>query len=146
MRRITVLSVGKPDLSIYPKIQNYLKRLSQFIPTEHSFIKSQPTIRQESERLLARIHPSAYTVVCAEEGNEFTSAGFARLVGKLIESYSSLVFVVGGADGLDSSLKQRANMLLSLSKLTLQHDVALLTLTEQLYRAMTILKGLPYHR
>ena len=84
--------------------------------------------------------PRGRIVVLDEKGRDFTTRQFSALL------KAEAVFVVGGADGLDEAVKQRADLLLRLSSLTLPHALAQVILLEQLYRAATILTGHPYHR
>jgi 23S rRNA (pseudouridine1915-N3)-methyltransferase len=79
-------------------------------------------------------------VVLDESGKDFTTTRFAGLL------KAETAFVIGGADGLDDAVKERADLLLRLSALTLPHALAQVILLEQLYRAATILTGHPYHR
>ena len=79
-----------------------------------------------------------------EQGDTLASIPFARRLEQF--GNSRLAFVIGGADGHDPTLKQQADVLLSLSELTFPHELARLMLVEQLYRASTILQGGPYHR
>ena len=84
--------------------------------------------------------PRGKLIVLDERGKAFTSGQFAELL------KTEAVFVIGGAGGLDDAVKQRADLLLRLSSLTLPHALAQVLLLEQLYRAATILTGHPYHR
>lgn len=82
----------------------------------------------------------ARLVVLDERGRDLTTGQFARLLGR------SSAFVIGGADGLSSAVKDRADLLLRVSSFTLPHALAQVVLLEQLYRAATLLTGHPYHR
>lgn len=82
----------------------------------------------------------ARLVVLDERGRDFSTARFAQLLAQ------SSAFVIGGADGLSAALKNRADLLLKLSSLTLPHALAQVILLEQLYRAATLATGHPYHR
>jgi 23S rRNA (pseudouridine1915-N3)-methyltransferase len=82
----------------------------------------------------------ARLVVLDERGRDYTTDQFARLLGE------PSAFVIGGAEGLSAALKDRADLLLRLSSLTLPHALAQVLLVEQLYRAATLLTGHPYHR
>jgi 23S rRNA (pseudouridine1915-N3)-methyltransferase len=99
---------------------------------------------KEAEAVLAALRPDEQLVVMAEEGQTFTSPAFAeRLEGSGSER---LVFVIGGAEGIDPALKARASWRLSLSPMTFPHELARLLLLEQLYRALSIQQGGPYHK
>ena len=102
------------------------------------------TPAKEAEAIRAARKPAERLVLLSEEGRQLSSVGLAELLG----SWASerLALVIGGADGHDPTLKQQADVLLSLSELTFPHELARLMLVEQLYRASTILQGGPYHR
>ena len=100
----------------------------------------------EAERILAALPSGCVPVVLDERGAQVTTRELATwLQGWMAEGVSP-AFVIGGADGLDDSVKAQAGKLLGLSKLTLPHALARVMLTEQLYRAVCIIKGHPYHR
>ena len=81
-----------------------------------------------------------------DKGKDFTSVGFSKNIQKrMLSGIKNLIFIVGGAYGFSNALYQRANSKLSLSKMTFSHQMVRLIFIEQLYRAMTILKGEPYH-
>jgi len=99
---------------------------------------------REAEAIAAELHPGERLVALCEEGQTYTSEGLAQaLAGSGSER---LAFVIGGADGLDPAIKARAQWRLSLSPLTFPHELARLLLLEQLYRALSIQQGGPYHR
>lgn len=102
------------------------------------------TPAREAEAIRAALRPDERLVALAEEGESLDSAAFARALER--RAGDRLAFVIGGADGLDPAVKAGAAWRLSLSPLTLPHDLARLLLVEQLYRARTILAGGPYHR
>lgn len=100
----------------------------------------------EAERILAALPAGCVSVVLDERGAQVTTRELAAwLQGWMAEGVSP-AFVIGGADGLDDSVKTRAVKLLGLSKLTLPHALARVMLAEQLYRSVCIIKGHPYHR
>lgn len=100
----------------------------------------------EAERILAALPAGCVPVVLDERGAQVTTRELAAwLQGWMAEGVSP-AFVIGGADGLADSVKARAGKLLGLSKLTLPHALARVLLVEQLYRAVCIIKGHPYHR
>jgi 23S rRNA (pseudouridine1915-N3)-methyltransferase len=101
-------------------------------------------MEREAGAVLLAIKPDEQLVVLSEEGECLTSVKFAQKLSQL--GSDRLVFVIGGAAGVDASLKAKAAWRLSLSPMTFPHELARLILLEQLYRAQSILQGGPYHR
>jgi 23S rRNA (pseudouridine1915-N3)-methyltransferase len=103
--------------------------------------------RLEGELLLAAMPPGAVMVALDERGRTLDSPGFARQIGQWRDSgRAELAFLIGGADGHCDSVRQRADLLLSLGTMTWPHMLVRGLLAEQLYRAAQILAGHPYHR
>jgi len=102
------------------------------------------TPAREADAIRAALRPDERLVALAEEGETLGSAAFASALER--RAGDRLAFVIGGADGLEPSIKAAASWRLSLSPLTLPHELARLLLVEQLYRARSILAGGPYHR
>jgi 23S rRNA (pseudouridine1915-N3)-methyltransferase len=103
--------------------------------------------REEASLLLGALPAGAATVVLDERGRDMDSAGLARILARWRdEARGDTAFVIGGADGHDDSVRDRADLLLSFGKLTWPHMLARAMLAEQIYRAQTILSGHPYHR
>lgn len=102
--------------------------------------------RKEAEVVLSRLKNEDFLVLLDERGKQFTSLEFATfLEQKLQQSHKRLIFLVGGAWGFSDEIHQRAAFKLSLSKMTFSHQMVRLFFLEQLYRAMTILRGESYH-
>jgi 23S rRNA (pseudouridine1915-N3)-methyltransferase len=139
--RIRILAVGKVRKGwVLEGIATYLKRLPGLQVVELRDAGK----AKDAEAVLAALQPGEQLVVMAEEGQTFDSPAFAeRLEGSGSER---LVFVIGGAEGIDPALKARANWKLSLSPMTFPHELARLLLLEQLYRALSIQQGGPYHK
>ena len=139
--RIRVIAVGKLRKHwLQEGALLYLKRLPGLEITE----LRDGGMAREAQAIRAALRPGEELVVLTEEGDSFSSLAFAR---QLEGSGSSrLVFVIGGADGLEPALKAQAAWALSLSPMTLPHELARLLLLEQLYRALSIQHGGPYHR
>ena len=139
--KVKIFTIGK--LSLKPAgslVEEYQKRIAHYLPFE---ITSFKTI----ETSLGKIEPQDFLVVLDERGKTFTSIAFAKwLEDKKLHATKSLVFLVGPGEGLSDAIKKRANLLLRLSDFTLQHELALVILMEQIYRSCTILKGEPYHK
>lgn len=132
--------------------QEYIKMLSKYadvklLELKHAKIidEDQSTVRQDSQRLLSHLKESDYVILLDEKGEECDSFSFARTLESLVSQHSKLIFVIGGPFGLDESVKKRADRLLSLSKLTMTHQLATIVLLEQLFRAFKIIHGERYH-
>jgi 23S rRNA (pseudouridine1915-N3)-methyltransferase len=100
----------------------------------------------EAQRLRAAMPAHARVVALDEHGQRLTSEGLAQQLSDWREQADPVVFLIGGPDGLDASLKREARLLLRLSDFTLPHGMARVLLAEQLYRAWSIGSGHPYHR
>ena len=154
--KITLISVGKLSQPfLRDGVAEYAGRLQRYISFNSHELKEAKggskadakVIReQEGERILARVPVAAYLVALDEGGKSYGSEGLSELLGRhMLQGTGELVFVIGGAYGLSRAVKERANLLLSLSALTLTHQMARLLLLEQLYRGFTILRNEPYH-
>lgn len=102
--------------------------------------------RTESERILAALKPGEKVVVLDERGKQLTSPGFAQRLGTWRDQGArELAFVIGGAYGMTEAVRQRADLVLSLSPMVFPHQLVRVLFAEQLYRALSILKGSGYH-
>ena len=151
MKNITILSIGKPRVDIYSIVEDYLGRIGHYCQIDHKWIKSpkvsdKQRLKREADLLMNTIHPDSRIVLLSRTGKSLSSKDLANVIQDSRIQSRPLVFVIGGADGLDKSLQNRAERIISMSKMTFQHDIALLVLSEQIYRAFTIIDGLPYHR
>jgi len=152
--RIRIVAVGKDRSGLYaPAVEEYARRLGRYVRFELAEVPEArrhagtPRARdEEGEALLARIGERERVVVLDERGDEETSVAFARRVGRWLERGQDVALVVGGSDGLAETVKARAQETIALSRMTLAHRLARLVLAEQLYRALTILRGEPYHK
>jgi 23S rRNA (pseudouridine1915-N3)-methyltransferase len=102
--------------------------------------------RKEGAALLRRAGEDAWLVALDERGTALDSPAFARLIGQARDAGRDLTFVLGGDEGLDPEVRERAWKVVSLSAMTLPHRLARLVLMEQIYRAFTLLRGEPYHK
>ena len=92
-------------------------------------------------------HTSGFHIIALDEtGQSFTSVDFSERIKRTLENFPNIAFIIGSADGLDPVLIQKANLVLSLSAMTLPHHFVKVILIEQIYRAFSILKNHPYHR
>ena len=153
--KITLLVVGKTtDSHIQALLQDYQKRLGHYIPFSLTVIPelkntksltSEQQKQAEGELILRNMTASTDMILLDERGKEFRSVEFADYVQKKMSSGRDLVFVIGGPYGFSESVYQRANGQISLSQMTFSHQMVRLFFVEQIYRAMTILRGEPYH-
>jgi 23S rRNA (pseudouridine1915-N3)-methyltransferase len=143
--RWQIVAVGKPKLAfIADGVSEYVHRLQGFAPVALTFVKGGGA--RESELLAARSR-DAYRIVLDERGDMVSSDELAALVQRWERGTVKCgALLIGGADGHDDAVRGAADWVWSLSRLTLQHELALLVALEQLYRAYTINAGLPYHR
>lgn len=154
--KITFLTVGKnSDRKIEELTDRYVSRLKHYVKFEHRVIADVKTGRNDSKerqkqlegnQILAAFQPSDHVVLLDERGKEFTSTEFAALLDRhLVRGTKEIFFVVGGPFGFSPEVYARANAMLSLSRMTLTHEMVRLFFTEQLYRAFTIINGESYH-
>lgn len=137
-------------------IDRYLKRIRHFFPIEVSEVAAPrgrqsesdaSMMRGQSARLLAAIPQKGTAVVLDERGQMLDSLKFAKWLERLtIDSPHGIHFVVGGDFGFDDSVRARADKLLSLSAMTLPHQIARVVLLEQIYRACTLMRNIRYHK
>lgn len=100
----------------------------------------------ESQLLLKAVQPNSKIIALDEGGKELTSRQFAEILKNWIDEGFNLAFLIGGANGHSDTLKKQADLKISFGRMTMPHLLARVVLTEQLYRAKTILDGHPYHR
>ena len=132
--------IGKArDTHANAMAEEYIKRSSRFTKCELR------EIHPERFDLWTK-HPSAQKILCDPLGKALDSAGFIGVVEKAEATGRDLVFLIGGAEGLPSEMKPRADLLLALSAMTMPHELARVVLAEQIYRALTSLRGHPYPR
>ena len=143
--RIRLIAVGRcRDKVINNLVDRYLKRCTWSV-TVHE-IAAQRTLEADATLIGRRIGNDPY-VTLDERGDLLSSNDFAnRLQGLRLDGIRDIAFVIGGADGLDQSLKNQASSSIALGRLTWPHMLVRVLLVEQLYRASCILSGHPYHR
>ena len=144
---IRVLAVGKKvDRNLVDAINDYQKRLRppfnvSWVYVPYSAKDGLEARQNESEALLKHISDRDYVILLDERGKQMTNA---ELTNELT-THDNVVVVIGGAYGVNDELRQRANLVLSLSKLVFPHQLVRLILIEQIYRSQSIYNGLPYH-
>jgi 23S rRNA (pseudouridine1915-N3)-methyltransferase len=150
---INLIAVGKLRPYYRAALDDYGRRLQRYtVFREHEVREASrsPNVAaqrlEEAERLSARIPGGASVVALARVGAGWTSADLATQLERWMLAARPLAFLIGGSHGLDASLIGRARATWSLGPLTLPHELARIVVTEQLYRAFTILRGEPYHK
>lgn len=153
--KLSIVAVGhkQPDW-VLTGCQEYLKRMPRELPTGVIEVKPEPRGSKTREQLQAaekgRILQAAgdgvRLVALDEKGSDLSTKKLAERLEAWMQDGRDTVLLIGGADGLDAELKQRADEMIRLSSLTLPHGMARLLLCEQLYRAVSLLKNHPYHR
>lgn len=153
MYRLKIIAVGKTKKNYYLEaIAHYSKMLRPVVRIDVHNVKDCPQAegedrkRQESVRILEKVGPRDTLVALHESGRLFTSVEFAHFLRPLLENPSGeCCFVIGGALGLSPDLLERSSHQLSLSPMTMPHELAQVVLFEQLFRATTIMTGRTYH-
>lgn len=154
--KITLITVGKTSfdfvkegMAMYEKrIGRYLSYTRVEIPAVSgtSSLSPEEVKEKEGAAVLKRIKEGDRVVLLDERGLRYNSKEWAARLGKLMDTgCKSLVFIIGGAYGFSPGVREAAAETLSLSDMTFSHQIIRLFFTEQLYRAMTILRGEPYH-
>ncbi len=151
--KLRIITVGKPkERFIREGIVEYVRRLSSSFPLD---IRSLPDVRggapetameKTGRAILKELSPRDHAVLLDEAGDSMPSVRFSSHLFSTLESVSGrLVFVVGGPFGVSREVRQRSDEMLSLSPMTMTHEMCLLLLSEQIYRAWTIREGMSYH-
>ena len=154
--KIQFWSIGKAHEShviegilMYNKrIQNYFPIQWQIIPTPKNSgaLSTSELKKKESEQILKILQKDDYLVVLDEKGKQFPSEGIASMIQQCANaSHKNMIFLIGGAYGIDDSIKDRANLIWGLSLLVFPHQLVRLILAEQIYRACTIIRNENYH-
>lgn len=157
---IKIIGVGKLKEKYFKDgIAEYSKRLGRYCkfeivevadekaPESLSSSEMKEVMDKEGERILSKIKDREYVYALAIKGKERTSEEFAKEINQLTTyGHSDITFVIGGSLGLSPEVLKRANEQISFGRFTLPHQLMRLVLSEQIYRAFTIINGLPYHK
>lgn len=156
MRLTLIWPRSNADPELAAVADRYFNRIKHFFPIEVTEVtpprgrqgeKDVAIMRADSARLLAAIPPQGHVVALDERGRTIDSLKFAKWLERLtIDQPHGVIFVMGGDVGLDQSVRQRADDVLSLSAMTLPHQLARVVLLEQIYRACTLMRNIPYHK
>ena len=154
--RIQLWSVGKPhDRQLAASIEEFTGRLQKYYgadwhiiapPKNAASLQVEALKKQEAKLILGQLQDGDYLVLLDEKGKMLSSTDLAAFIDqRAVESTKRIVFLIGGAFGVDESVRKSAHMVWSLSKLVFPHMLVRLILAEQLYRACSINRGEKYH-
>lgn len=155
--QIRFLWIGKTkNPSIKELVSDYLERIRHLAPCEiveardiakRGSLPAAGLIEAEGSELLKHIPPGGRLIALDESGKQFASTDFARwLESEQNHGSRAMTFVIGGPEGLSETIVQRSNLVLSLGKMTWTHEMCRVLLLEQIYRALCIIRNIPYHK
>lgn len=157
MKKIRLTVIGKLHNQFAKSYAaHYEKLISAHCQLEIKYLKEekiiegkneQEVLRKEGERIIDEVGPNDFLVILDRTGNPMVSEDFAKFLSEYCDrSDVNLHFVIGGALGISEKILKFADMRLSLSKMTFAHQLTVIIFLEQIYRAISIIKGLPYHK
>jgi 23S rRNA (pseudouridine1915-N3)-methyltransferase len=152
--KISIISIGKFENSPHKQVfETYIKRLKWKVELKELDLKNSQNLsvtkikEGEGALILKVLKPSSKLIVLDEDGKQFSSVAFAKMISDFaVVGDSNLSFVIGGSDGLSEEVLQKSNLKISFGKMTFPHLMVRAILAEQLYRAQSIIAGHPYHR
>ena len=152
-RKLRIITVGRNhDKLLLPLIEDYESRISRtlriewlIVPLKSGSPERGVLIAAESNSILASLKNTEYVILLDDIGIQLTSENFSGKLEKLLQSEKGISFVIGGAFGVNHAVRERADFVLSLSKMVIPHQLVRLILVEQLYRALSISNGSNYH-
>lgn len=150
---LKIISVGSiKEKYLQEAIKEYVKRLQKYTNLEiievkdEGLVEPQKAIELESSKIEKHLNNRDYIITLEIEGKEYTSLEFAEKINNILIENSNITFIIGGSYGLSNSLKEKANMHLSFSKMTFPHQLFRVILLEQIYRAYKINNNESYHK
>ncbi len=155
--KIKIIALGKiKEKFLKDGIDEFLKRLTPYAAVEIIELTpveikdenlTQRALNDEGEKILSHIKPQSYVITMEINGKQFSSEEFADKITELTnDGQSEIIFVIGSSCGISKNVSARANLKMSMSKMTFLHQFARLILVEQIYRAFKIIKGETYHK
>lgn len=159
MLTVRIVCIGKlKEKYLKDAVEEYRKRLSplckfeitelseEYTPDNPSASQIAQTVEKESEKLLSKIAPSDYVIAMCVEGKNLSSEELSERLERITLDHSAADFIIGGSWGLSDRLKDRADLKLSMGRMTFPHQLCRVMLSEQIYRAFQISKGTKYHK
>ncbi len=148
MLRVQLICTGRLKESFYIEAcDEYDKRLRRYCALERVELPETGDVTRDGEAMLKRIPQDAYAVAMCVEGKPYSSEELSELLRECANGGRSRVcFLIGGSDGLSEAVKRRADVRMSMSRMTFPHHLARVMVLEQIYRAFNILEGGKYHK
>ncbi len=152
MMNIKIIVVEKNKREYQNLIQEYIKRLKCFVKIDFVVVNSgigknkELVKKQEAERILKYFDKDSFIISLDEKGEMLSSENFSKKLDTIASQFNKIIFVIGGAFGLDDEVLNNSHFILSLSRMTFTHQMVRIFLLEQIYRAFQILKNKPYHK
>lgn len=159
MLTVRIICIGKlKEKYLKDAVEEYRKRLSplckfeitelgeEYTPDNPSASQLAQTVEKESGKILSKIAPSDYVVAMCVEGKNLSSEELSERLEHITLDHSAADFIIGGSWGLSDKLKSRADLKLSMGRMTFPHQLCRVMLSEQIYRAFQISKGTKYHK
>jgi len=148
MLRVRLICTGKLKESYYTEAcEEYAKRLERYCTLERTELPETGDLARDGEAVLRKLTPDTFVAALCVEGKSFSSEELAALLSDCANrGRSRVAFVIGGSDGLAQEVKKRADVRISMSRMTFPHHLARVMVLEQIYRAFTILEGGKYHK
>lgn len=145
--KIVIISVGKEKDELTSNIiKHFEMRILRYLPIEWIYIPHDNTKEKEGEKIMLLLKKEDYVVLLDEKGKDIKSEALAELIeNRMVDSVRRMIFIIGGAYGVSKAIEERANYTWKLSALVFPHMLVRVILVEQIYRAMTIIKGEKYH-
>lgn len=156
--RITLLWIGKTrDRRLAGLIDDYLERARRMTKIDVVELKDRGgasssrgeavVLEREAEAILGALGDEDYVILCDERGRQLRSVEFASIISQRQDrSTRHMVFIIGGYLGVAPKIRERADEIVALSRMTFTHEMARMLLAEQLYRGLTIVNGIPYQK
>lgn len=151
MLKINIIAVGKiKEKYIEDGIYEFKKRLSKYVNLKiieiNEFACSDVSIKKESDLIIEKINKKAFNILLDINSKQLSSEEFAELIDKTSLTKSEINFIIGGSMGVSKEVKDNVDMKISFSKFTFPHQLFRLIVLEQIYRAISIINNIKYHK
>ena len=143
---IRIICVGKlKEQYLVNMTEDYLKRINKYHKINIIEL-ADSNKKEENEKIYKKIKTSSFTIALSPNGDKINSVDFSNLISKRLMTHANIDFIIGGSDGLDQNILNKANYIMSFSDLTFPHGLFRGILLEQIYRAFKIINNETYHK